>query len=231
MRTLRLTRLLPFALLLLPLGSCGREDAAPAGAEAPSVEGGAVGPTATGEHVLLRDDFSDPSSGWTVRDGGDYRNVYADGRYLVQVDNAASSYVVNVAYRPEELEDVRIEVDATRLAGAPSAGVGIDCRRQGADQTGAYYGDLDAEGEARIVAHGDEQEVLAEVDRPGLWREGTNRLRFDCAGERLALWVNGERVLTATDCRWRRGRIGLRAGGGSGEVTEVAFDDLIVSAP
>jgi hypothetical protein len=54
---------------------------------------------------------------------------------------------------------------------------------------------------------------------------------LDCVGEQLALWVNGERVLAATDGRWRRGRIGLRAGGGSGEVTEVAFDDLTVSAP
>jgi hypothetical protein len=32
--------------------------------------------------------------------------------------------VGNVAYRPEELADVRIEVEATRIVGAPNANVG-----------------------------------------------------------------------------------------------------------
>jgi hypothetical protein len=83
----------------------------------------------------------------------------------------------------------------------------------------------------RIVAHGEEQEVLAELERPGTLPEGPNRLRLDCVGDQLAFWVNGERLLAARDGRYRSGRIGLRAGGGSGEVTEAAFDDLVVTAP
>lgn len=229
MRTLSIAGLL--VPLVLPLtAGCARDEAAdgPAPGTAPAASPAAGAESAS---ALLRDDFSDPASGWTVRDRGDYRNQYADGQYVLRVDNARSPYVSNVAYRDGALGDVRIEVDATRLAGAPSAGVGIDCRRAGADGTGTYYGDVDAEGNARIVAHGEEQEVLVEIERPGLWRDGVNRLRFDCVGEELSLWLNGERLLTTQDGRYREGRIGLRAGGGSGEPTEVAFDDLLVTAP
>jgi hypothetical protein len=226
-------RLLIACLLLLPCAACERREASRevAGASSPAsaADNGDAGDAAEG--VLLHDDFSDPTSGWTVRDRGGYRNEYADGRYVLWVDNAASSYVGNVAYRPEELADVRIEVEATRIAGAPNANVGIDCRRAGAEASGTYYADVDGEGEARIVAHGEEQEILAEVARPGIWRQGANSLRLDCVGEELTFWINGEQVLTATDGRYRSGRIGLRAGGGSGEATEAAFDNLTVTAP
>ena len=230
MRSLSIAGLL--VPLVLPLtAACGRDEAASGAAPAASPAAVPAAGGAESASALLRDDFSDPASGWTVRDRGDYRNEYADGRYVLRVDNARSPYVSNVAYREGELGDVRIEVDATRLAGAPSAGVGIDCRRAGADGAGTYYGDVDAEGNARIVAHGEEQEVLVEIERQGLWRDGANRLRLDCVGDELSLWLNGERLLSTHDDRYRRGRIGLRAGGGSDEPTEVAFDDLLVTAP
>ena len=225
-------RTFPFAGLLFVLAvACAGPEAADEAASAPAPAPPAAEVAADGGGALLRDDFSDPASGWTVRDRGGYRNAYVDGRYVIAVDNAGSPYVSSAAYREGDLGDVRIEVDATRLAGAPSTSVGIDCRRAGADAVGTYYADVDAEGEVRIVAHGEEQEVLVEIERPGVWREGANRLRFDCVGDELSFWLNGERLLSTHDGRYRSGRIGLRAGGGSGEPTEVAFDDLVVTAP
>jgi hypothetical protein len=199
--------------------------------ETSAVPQGAAGAAAeaSGE-VLLRDDFSDPASGWTVRNAGDYRNEYRDGVYVSWVDNARSSYIGNLTFLDRDLGDVRIEVDATKRSGSPSADVGVVCRQQPRGQVGRYYGEVDEEGAVRVGAYADSEEILARAERPGIWQPGANRLQLDCVGERITFWLNGERLLSATDSRWSSGRIGLLAGGGRDEATEVAFDNLVVSA-
>jgi hypothetical protein len=214
-------------VLGLALMACAGEDPAATGnaRQPPPIDAARAA-----SDLHLQDDFSDPASGFTVRENSTYRNAYQDGVYVVWVDNAASPYVTNVASRPEEYSDVTVEVDATKRGGSPAATIGLECRRA-TGQAGTYFADVDAEGSIRIGAHGDEQEILAEAERPGLWREGANRLRLNCLGDELVFWLNGERLLAVTDRRYDRGRIGVRAGGSSGQATEVAFDDLLVVVP
>jgi hypothetical protein len=215
---------LGFAVLALAAVACNQEGSSGRSAASPE--------TGTEAAVLLADDFSTAdANGWTLRDSGDYGNEIRDGQYLLWVDNDAAQYVANGGFADGAFADVRIEVTATKLSGSPSAGVGVHCRRAPSKQHGSYYADVDEEGSVRIAAQGDDQEILAETEQPGVWEEGANRLRLDCVGEDIAFWLNGKRLLQAHDGRYRSGRIGLGAGGAGRGETRVAFDDLKVTAP
>jgi len=201
----------------------GRERPGPAASAA--VETGATGPS-------VRDDFSDPSSGWRRRTGEKQGADYQDGAYVLWVDNDASSYVGATSWlEAREFADTRFEVQAARRSGPAGAPVGLSCRQwTEGERRGLYFADVDGEGEVRIGVYDEKgQKILAQGDRPGLWREGENALRLDCLGSALTFFVNGEQVLTAHDDRFERGRVGLRAGGASSGTTKVVFDNAVVN--
>ena len=237
----RITIALLAVLVLAAAAVACSKGSPPAGSAAPAPAGGAAttpatapdtAPDTTGGSVLMADDFtSADTNGWTVRDLGDYGNEIEDGRYIVWVDNNFAQYVTNGGFADGDFADVSIEVAATKVSGSPSAGVGIHCRRAPSGQHGSYYADVDEEGEVRIAAQGDDQDVLAEAEMPGLWQDGENHLRLACVGDEITFWVNGKRVLQVQDGRYHSGRVGLGAGGAGRGDTRVAFDDLKVSAP
>ena len=215
------------AVLTVTAVACSQERSSP-----PSERSAEAGAAGTGGAVLLSDDFSTPdTNGWTVRDSGDYGNEIRDGQYIVWVDNDAAQYVADTGFADGDFTDLQIEVTATKLSGDPSAGVGVICRRAPSGQKGSYYADVDQEGSVRIAAQGDEQEILAKAEKPGVWKDGANRLRLDCVGDDITFWVNGQKLLEAKDRRYRSGSIGVRAGGAGRGETRVAFDDVKVTAP
>jgi|GEM_PF-2337423 len=219
------------AVLTVAAVACSQERSSPP-SETSAAAGTAAGAAGPAGAVLLSDDFSSPDAhGWTVRDSGDYGNEIRDGQYLVWVDNDSAQYVANTGFADGDFADVQIEVTATELSGDPSAGIGVICRRAPSGQEGSYYADVDEEGSVRIAAQGDEQEILAETERPGVWKDGANRLRLDCVGNDITFWLNGTKLLEARDGRYRSGRIGVRAGGAGRGETRVAFDDVKVTAP
>jgi hypothetical protein len=220
-----------FVSIVLILIACGGRESPqePAGAARSPGATAEATPQATPE-TLLREDFNDPASGWTRTVPGQPRSIdYRDGAYIVAIDNDASSHVVATGNNPTEFDDVRVEVDVRKISGDPGAGMGIRCRDTNA---GRYFADIDEEGEIRIGIYAREQEVLAGAEKPGVWKRGeVNRLRFDCNGDKLDFYVNGELQLSATDSRLPIGRIGLSAGGAGRGKTEVAFDNVVVMRP
>lgn len=219
----------------LLLGGCGgggaQEGAVDPGAAS---EAGRQAAPAAKAGSTIRDDFSDPASGWVRRDNEERGADYRDGAYVVWMDNDASSYVGSSGtYESAEFGDTRFEVQATKRSGPPGAPIGLSCRQWSENQgerRGVYFADVDGEGEVRIGLYDEEgQEILAAAERPGLWRDGTNTLRLDCVGAALTFFVNGEEVLSARSGRFARGRVGVRAGGTSSGVTRVAFDDAVIS--
>jgi hypothetical protein len=180
----------------------------------------------------LRDDFSDPASGWRRRSGDRQGVDYEDGRYVLWVDNDKSSYVGASGWlETREFADTRFEVEATKLSGPAGAPVGVSCRQWSeGEKRGVYFADVDGEGEARLGLYDEQgQTVLATMEHSGLWRDGKNTLRLDCVGSSLAFFLNGEKLLTASNDRFARGRVGVRAGGTSSGLTRVAFDEAAVT--
>lgn len=209
---------------------CGGGATEEGGAGAPADSPSATSAGAAGEQI--RDDFSDPTSGWT-RSAGDERGAdYEQGTYVVWSDNDAAEYVGGAGrYEARELTDSRLEVEATKLSGPPGVPVGLSCRQwNDGEGRGIYFADVDAEGEARIgLYENGDQEILAKVERAGLWHDGMNTLRLDCIGDELRFFVNGDEVLSARSDRFDHGQVGLRAGGGSSGVTRVAFDNALIT--
>ena len=59
----------------------------------------------------------------------------------------------------------------------------------------------------------------------------TNRLRVDCIGNRLSLYVNGEIVAEVTDGDLASGDVGLASGTYDDPGTDMRFDNFVVYRP
>lgn len=220
------------ALLVAVLPACSRAPAHEAAAAGPvyGASTGAGDQAGTTGGVILKDDFSDPASGFIHQDVGSRGADYRDGHYEVWVDNDKEQYVASVgSMEGRPFADGRIEVTATPLSLPDGGGFGVLCR-VGEDGRNHYDADVEKDGSVRIQRYDPDQTVLARgsVDPLG---DGPVRLRLDCVGDRLAFFVNGKEAASATDGALKRGDVGFSAGGGSEGVTRVAFDDLVVHAP
>jgi len=186
-------------------------------------------PTSAGS-VLYQDDFSDLSTGWARYEDADYQTEYQDGGYRIYV--AKDQYTV-WSHPGLTLTDAQIEVDATRTGGPDNGEFGVICRYQDGDN---YYAlKVSSDGYYGINKRKDgEWNTLVDWQSSAAIRQGDgalNRLRADCAGDRLALSVNGELLVETRDSEFVSGDIGLLAGTFEEGGTNVLFDNLVVRQP
>ena len=59
----------------------------------------------------------------------------------------------------------------------------------------------------------------------------TNKVRVECIGNSLTLYVNGFRVARVSDGKLATGKVGLAVKSASGEYSEVAFDNVVIWTP
>ncbi len=195
--------------------------------------------TAPTPFVLLEDDFADRRqnrwpSGGSVAMGG--VRGYADGGYRISVRR--SEWIIWSSPRhSESYRDTSIEVDVRVTADSVVGEYGVACRAQEASWDG-YIFFLSTDGAARIVRVVDHVEELEFVDiSDGVYDEAiftdgsTNRLRADCIGDRLTLYVNDYRVLEARDAAWTAGHIGLLVNSWEAFPLTAWFDNVRVSEP
>jgi hypothetical protein len=216
-----------FIKLLIPLllGTAALACALPAlgGGSAPAQPDGGLA-------LLFEDDFSDSTYGWNVKDTGDLILEYTNETFRIFVNNDAFSFVYQTAYLERSLRDVSIEVDVERVSGSDSANVYLVCRR--ADDDNFIAADVDSEGDVRIaVVLNDEQEIVSDAEGVGGLRDGVNRLRIDCIGDQVSLYVNGALVVSAQVGGPAGGGIGFAAGGAGEGRSDFRFDNLAVYAP
>jgi hypothetical protein len=137
------------------------------------------------------------------------------------------------------LGEVSLEADATPLDIGDAASWGLACRRD--REVGRFYygfvADLGSEVSAGIIRQdepgGDWAELgLAELPEDvTLDSRTTNRLRFDCIGSTLTLYVDGREIVQATDSTYAAGSIALfvnpiPSNGEAGALVE--FDNLVI---
>lgn len=181
--------------------------------------------------MLYHDDFSDPTSGWARAsassgslgyDGGTYRITVADPDYDLWA-------VSGQFYR-----DVRIEADATRLAGPYGNRFGLICRYQ--DPRNFYFFVVSSDGYYAIgkVNHavrsllGQEMMAYNVAVVPG---KDPDHLRFDCVGQTLTGYINGQVVAATRDADFHNGDAGLIAGTFDQPGVDVSFDNFIIYKP
>jgi hypothetical protein len=182
-----------------------------------------------GTAALFEDDFSDPGSGWEVGDYDTGSVGYSNGIYSV-ISLGDGNPMWGLAYR--SFQDVVIEVDATQISAGPddNNAYGVMCRVQPNDDGYALSVSGDGFYSIHRVEDGDAV-ALVDWTAASAIRQGnaTNRIRAVCDGSDLALFVNGELLVDASDSTFSEGDIALMATSFEEEPTEVHFDNLVVS--
>ncbi len=192
----------------------------------------AVIPTAETPNVIFSDDFSDPNSGWDRADEADYFTDYYNGTYRIIVNSDMSDSWAN----PDDnlFSDTIIEVDATKNAGPDDNDFGLICRYQGVDQF--YYAVISSDGFYginKVTSASSELLGLSDLLPSELINKGeaTNHIRFDCIGDVLTLYVNGQQIDRQTDSTYTSGNVGLIAGTYDTAGTDILFDNFYVIRP
>jgi hypothetical protein len=182
--------------------------------------------------VLFQDNFSDPSSGWERRpDDPDGFLDYTGGIYRIQVNTAQRMLWSGPGL---EFTDLRVEVDAIRVAGPQDDDFGIVCRAS--DQANFYFLAISSDGYFGIgkVKDGEAALIGAEAMPPSeaiYQGRATNHLRADCTGDHLSLYANGTLLATVQDSDFSSGEAGLLVGAFAEPGTEVYFDNFTALKP
>lgn len=183
-------------------------------------------------NVILKDDFSNPNSGW---DQGQFPSgdsiAYASGGYRISVvpkrlTRGSHPKLANVS-------DSRVEVDATKVSGPDDNLFGVVCRYR--DDNNYYFLGIDSNGLAVIDKIKDGKiavEVVAGGAQPAIHQgNATNHLRADCVGNTLTLSVNGQQLLTLPDADFASGRVWLQVVTFDKGGVTVAFDNFAATKP
>jgi len=98
-----------------------------------------------------------------------------------------------------------------------------------------YFGIISSDGYYAIgTVIGGTQSIIGENMQPSdAVNTGyeSNRIRFDCVGSTLSLYVNGKLVQEETDSSFTSGDVGLMAGTFDTAGAQIAFDNFVVSKP
>ncbi len=200
-----------------------------AGCSLPSLSAQPSG-QATGS-ILFADDFSSPTSGWDrMQYGQDGIMDYDGGGYRMLV-NALQANFWSTPHK--DFADVRLEVDAGKLAGPDRNRMGRICRSDGSNY---YFFIIGSDGYYGVGLYKDKQAALLgqTAMQPSTdikTGAAVNHLRFDCAGSTLSAYVNGVGVSQVQDATLRHGDVGLLAGTFDQPGVDVVFDNFAALAP
>jgi uncharacterized RDD family membrane protein YckC len=205
------------------------------------VSGPKAEPTATPEtlavregEILFQDDFSDPTSGWGAAVYEEGEAGYVEGAYRIFVNQAGVHIFSDVELSPR-VQGLRLEFEATQLAGTSGDIVGARCYTDIGSDAGYIVGIAPEQG-YRVAFRGDDYRLLESsgerVDAV-LPQGEENQLRVECVASPdapivLTLGVNGETLVRAEDEETTRGFDGFgiivdTTEGGA----EALFDDFV----
>ncbi len=182
--------------------------------------------------ILFQDDFSSSQSGWSdlYRDETGMTD-YDQGGFRIQVLEANFDYWANPNLN---FTDTVIEVDAKKIGGPDDNDFGVICRYSGVDDfyflivtSDGYYGiGKYTDGNQSLIG----TENLFETDKV-LAGDATNKVKAECVGSTLRLYVNGTLLHEVTDTDHSSGDVGLIAGTFDQPGTDILFDNFVVRAP
>ncbi|HLH24578.1 MAG TPA: hypothetical protein VK066_18810 [Chloroflexota bacterium] len=220
------------ASTVLPRSTLGPAATPTAGPGTPPPPAASNGESATTGRVLLRDDFTDPASGWPLESGDPTRRRlgYRDGEYLV-ARLAGSGGAAYVAY-PEPFGDFQAEIDARLVAPTDDAYAFLDFRRQ---EDGDYYSFLVDPNAGRFLllrhTNGDDARLIDWTPAAAIQHgTATNRLGVRARGSAITLLLDGTEVGRARDDALRQGWIGFGVGSLIDARAEARFSHLLVTA-
>ena len=160
-------------------------------------------------NLVFEDDFAF-NTGWTEYQSDMYSFSWKDGAYYIDA-NLPNGFVYST--RNLEYSDVILEADAQFIDGSDQNYYGLLCRfTKGVNyyvfvinDSGSYAVGKVEGGLLEYLKQGTDQSGIIKQD--GQY----NRLRADCVGETLSLFVNGEKLIEIQDDTFQDGTVGLIA--------------------
>ena len=185
-----------------------------------------LGASAIESVPVLRDDFEDESSGWSVGEDGEGSSSYVDGSYELAAERI---YGRRMAWAPlsEPLDSFRVCVSAQLHSGRPEVEYGIVF---GTDADHAYYIGITGEGEYSIgKAHAGAWE-----SRPIDWTEseailtgnGASTIEVSVLGRQATLTINDAEPISITLASEGPFRVGLHVSSHSFSPASVRFSEI-----
>jgi hypothetical protein len=182
-------------------------------------------------NILFSDDFSQDTGKWDVY-SDETGEVFYEGGWL---------HVINYTTASEDTEtmldsyfsDFVLEVDTKLVDGTDNNWHGVVCRFQ--DEGNYYSFNISADGYYYIAKFVDyEQIALVDATPSSYINTGwdvVNTMRIECIGSDLSLSANGHLLDTVTDDSFDDGYIGFLATAWEGDLSEIAFDNLVITEP
>jgi hypothetical protein len=184
--------------------------------------------------VLFQDDFSNVNSGWDRTTNASGTTDYVSGGYRINVIDTDTYFFANPSQSFQN--DVRIEVDATKIGGPDDNAFGVQCRYQ--DTKNYYYFYISSDGYVGIgIDNAGTKTIISSSDgnlvSDSHINQGaaTNHLRADCIGSNLTLYANGTQIAIATDSTFTGGDVGLVAKTFKVSGTDILFQNFFVYKP
>jgi hypothetical protein len=202
---------------------CGGKRA-PEGAAGTRTGAASSAPEAGGR-VLVKDDFSDPTSGWERERDDSYRSDYANGAY--EIVNSDTNLITRSMLAGREVRAGDVSVTARQTAGDPAIRFGL-VLRYGDD--GLVQAGITGDGQAFIGVARYEGYALTHRPQPAPFaavRTGgeANRLRVVLQGKTATLYVNGKRFKEVDDVDINGTGLGLFSTSEK-KPSRVVFDDF-----
>jgi hypothetical protein len=182
--------------------------------------------------VIYADDFSNPASGWQT--DKNYRGSYIAYEHQglrIFVNEAQYDYWSTSGFTAG---DARIAVDASKLGGPDDNYYGVVCRLIDNKNfyaflisSDGYYGILKVKDGVYNLISGSNMDYSNEINRG----RGTNRVRGDCIGTDLTLFVNGIQLGHVQNADFTTGKTGLIAGSHDVIGVDILFDNFTVYQP
>jgi hypothetical protein len=182
--------------------------------------------------ILLRDDFSDPNSGWPNPwvDASYGRSTYANGEYSVTRWATASTPTAYTYYQRDSFENFKLEVTARLVSELTRGAVAVGFR---VTQPGGFYSFFVQPGTgmyALVLESGGNMRTIVPLTASSAIRRGAerNRLGIQARGSEIVMSVNGQDVGRFRDDTLRSGGIAFGVGTPENREVEARFSDLVV---
>lgn len=185
--------------------------------------------------VIFQDDFSSASSGWPRQDEREagFTTDYVNGRYRIHNPPPYPSTANALVSAAGSTKDARVEVEAAVYTATHNSNSwGIICRAR--DDNNFYVMGIHNHGLSYVgKVKNNQYSALADGDPSDAIRKiaATNHIRGECVGSKLALYVNGQKLVETNDTEFDSGQVGLFASYSTGLAVDVLFDNFSVSNP
>lgn len=181
--------------------------------------------------VLYQDYFGNDQSGWGSLTSPAGSAGYIDGAYHIVLNQPN----VNLWSHPgKDFSTVHEEVSIMPVAGPVSNRMGLICRLK--NDKNFYFFVISADGYFGIgkMKDGKTSLLTGSVMQPHasiLTGSQINRLRADCIGNLLILYINDVLVSSAKDDDFASGDVGIIAGSFDQTGADIYFDNFVVYKP